>query len=459
MDNQALLADLGERSGDFSLQCSDTAGFLSRLNLRIQADVSRLGALQASMAKMSANHAESHAAAQELRYTAQRAEQIIDRGNTVAALSLDEFSRLIEQVTGLEGQLRVFLEIIGTVGTISDELSAIAAQTRLLGVNAAIEAARGGAATQGFAVVAEEIRRLATKAGESSGTVAEKLALLDRNARTLINNIESNIRQGHNTAGHIDGMRGAMADISVLVSQFQARSEEIAARADESSRDVQVLQDGLGAFSLAATESARLVDVARGRLDNLESAANDMLNCTAHGSAKTRNTLFIDQAMQATLEVSAAISRALDQRGLTIGDLFDTGYRPIPGTDPVQYHTGLVEFADQVIRPILDKHTDVDPAIVGCCLVDMNGFLPTHISARSQLQRHGARSWNLENARNRQMFMDNQTRRALDSEGDFFLFTYRQDLGEGRYRALRSVLVPLHFAGRRWGLFELGYLI
>ena len=55
--------------------------------------------------------------------------------------------------------------------------------------------------------------------------------------------------------------------------------------------------------------------------------------------------------------------------------------------------------------------------------------------------------------------MAGQTRRALDCDGDFFLFTYRQDFGEGRYRTLRSVFVPLHFAGKRWGLYELGYLI
>ena len=52
-----------------------------------------------------------------------------------------------------------------------------------------------------------------------------------------------------------------------------------------------------------------------------------------------------------------------------------------------------------------------------------------------------------------------EPRRALDGVSDFFVFTYRQDLGEGRYRALRSVFVPLVFGGRRWGLYEVGYLI
>ena len=89
----------------------------------------------------------------------------------------------------------------------------------------------------------------------------------------------------------------------------------------------------------------------------------------------------------------------------------------------------------------------------------MNGYLPTHITERSQGQVAGERLRNLEFSRNRQIFMDDQTRRALDGTGEFFLFAYRQDLGEGRFRALRSVFVPLTFNGRRWGLYEVGYLI
>ena len=125
----------------------------------------------------------------------------------------------------------------------------------------------------------------------------------------------------------------------------------------------------------------------------------------------------------------------------------------------MQYDNGFADFADRHIRPILDRYTHQNRPVVGCCLVDMNGYLPTHITERSQGQIPGERLRNLEFGRNRQIFMDGQTRRALDGEGEFFLFAYRQDLGEGRFRALRSVFVPLAFGGRRWGLYEVGYLI
>ena len=77
MKDRGLLADLGERSGDIALQCSETAGFLGDVDRRIQKDAAHLDDLQVNMRRLSASQGESMAAARELSLTAQRAEQII----------------------------------------------------------------------------------------------------------------------------------------------------------------------------------------------------------------------------------------------------------------------------------------------------------------------------------------------------------------------------------------------
>ena len=459
MGNEHLLTDLGERSGDIALQCSETAGFLSELTHRIRGDSARLGQLQSNMETLAASQNESVVAAQELSLTARRTARIIADGHDAITRSLAQVAGLVDHVTGLEGHLRQFLAVIEAVGGVSDQLGAIARQTRLLGVNAAIEAARGGEATQGFAVVADEIRRLAGQAGESAASVGDKLGQLDRDARRLIGGVEANIVRGRDVSAHIDTLGVTMAEIASLVTQFGERSEAIVTCTDEADGDVAALRQGLTVFSQSANESAGRVEVARGQLEYLEGLANDMLNTSAHGRHRTRNSRYIGFAEEGAEEVMRIIGQALHSGDLTPAALFDTAYRSIPSSDPQQYENGFTAFADRLIRPILDRRTGDDDAIVGCCLIDMNGYLPTHISARSQPQRPGAQRWNMEHARNRQIFMDSQTRRALDGEGDFFLFTYRQDLGEGRYRALRSVFVPLLFGGHRWGLYEVGYLI
>ena len=459
MENEHLLTDLGERSGDVALQCSETAGFLGELTRRIQADSHRLTQLQTNMEALAASQNESVVAAQELSLTSRRAARIIAEGHEAITQSLAQVASLVDHVTGLEGRLRQFLEVIETVGGISDQLGAIARQTRLLGVNAAIEAARGGEATQGFAVVADEIRRLAGQAGESAASVGDKLGQLDRDARHLISGVEANIGRGRDVSAHIDTLSVTMAEIASLVTQFGDRSHAIVTCTDEADADVGALRQGLTSFSESAAESAQRVEMAKVQLEQLEGMANDMLNTAAHGGHQTRDSRYIAYAEDGARQVSRLINDALSSGQLTPSALFDGNYRLIQGSDPPQYDNGFTAFADSIIRPLLDRQTGQDKAIVGCCLIDMNGYLPTHITARSQPQRPGLRAWNMEHARNRQIFMDSQTRRALDGDGDFFLFTYRQDLGEGRYRALRSVFVPLMFEGRRWGLYEVGYLI
>ena len=459
MENEHLLTDLGGRSGDVALQCSETAGFLGELTRRIHADSHRLTQLQTNMEALAASQNESVVAAQELSLTSRRAARIIAEGHEAITQSLAQVASLVDHVTGLEGRLRQFLEVIETVGGISDQLGAIARQTRLLGVNAAIEAARGGEATQGFAVVADEIRRLAGQAGESAASVGDKLGQLDRDARHLISGVEANIGRSRDVSAHIDTLSVTMAEIASLVTQFGDRSHAIVTCTDEADADVGALRQGLTSFSESAAESAQRVEMAKVQLEQLEGMANDMLNTAAHGGHQTRDSRYIAYAEDGARQVSRLINDALSSGQLTPSALFDGNYRLIQGSDPPQYDNGFTAFADSIIRPVLDRQTGQDKAIVGCCLIDMNGYLPTHITARSQPQRPGLRAWNMEHARNRQIFMDSQTRRALDGDGDFFLFTYRQDLGEGRYRALRSVFVPLMFEGRRWGLYEVGYLI
>lgn len=455
----ALLAHLGEQAGDIAVHCSDTGGIIGRLNLQISAEAERLRDLLEAMASLSRSRVERHAATTELLQTAEVARTVLEHGHQVAVKSLDEVSRLVSGVTSLDNELQAFLATLGTIGGISSKLAEIAEHTQLLSFNARIEAARGGEATAPFEVLAKEIRHLAMTTSESSAEVGRNIVQLEATAASLIGSLKSNIATGRETTRHIDALRGSLTEMAALVHQFHDRSQTIADCNERAEANVRTLDAGLAEFGQVAAESSHRAAQARVELDKLESRANDMLNRVAHGGIETRNTPFVELAFAGAREISSLIEHQLGSADLSEAMLFDCDYRPRPGTDPVQYDTRFADFADRTIRPLLDRHTHQNKTVVGCCLIDMNGYLPTHITERSQAQIPGQRLRNLEFSRNRQIFMDAQTRRALDDDGDFFLYAYRQDLGEGRFRALRSVFVPLVFVGRRWGLYELGYLI
>ncbi|MXO59671.1 methyl-accepting chemotaxis protein [Altererythrobacter salegens] len=459
MKLSALLADLGEQAGDMSVRCSETGGIVGRLNRQISAESERLGEVVEAMAQLNAARAESSQATSELLQTAKLAEELVRRGNAVTGQSLDALSGLIADVTGVDGKLHFFLDTLGTIGDISRTLRGIAEQSELLSFNASIEAARGGEATRPFTVLASEIRNLASSTSQSAREVGDRIVRLEASAADLIETLQSNIASGRKTAGHIDALRGSLVEMAALVEQFRDRSNALAGCHERAGVEVAKLDHGITEFGEVAVESARRAAEAVSQLDELESRANDMLNRVSQEGVATRNTPFVEMALQGAAEVAMLVEIALAEGKLSHAALFDTDYRPRKGTDPVQYDSEFADFADAHIRPVLDRWTRQSKPVAGCCLVDLNGYLPTHISERSQPQVAGQRRRNLEVSRNRQIFMDSQTRRALDGDDPLFVFAYRQDLGEGRYRALRSVFVPLHFAGRKWGLYEVGYLI
>jgi methyl-accepting chemotaxis protein len=455
----SLLADIGEQCGALALRCSETAGFVSAVNHRIQSDHNRLEMLHQSVDQLAMLQHEANAAAREIRSVAGRATTLVSESHHSALSALSEIGGLIEDVVKMGDELADFAEVIESVASISENLRMIARQTSILAINASIEAARAGTEASGFAAVAAEVKKLSHRATDATKKVSETIGHLEHRARRVMDDLHSGADRGRQARARANAISGALETVAALIIQFDQSSADIERCGGHVTQHVDTLGKGLDSFAGTAAANLSQLSEARDQLDMLESSSNAIFNMIGHSGAEMADSRFVRLALDGAKLVSGVISAALANGSLTHDRLFDTNYDIVPDTDPIQFLNGFVGFADEQLRPILDTETARDDRIVGCCLIDRNGFLPTHISEKSHAQRLGDRRWNLENSRNRQIFMDRQTRDALDNEGDWFLYTYRQDFGDGRYRALRSVFVPLSFEGRRWGLYEVGYLI
>ncbi|GAB6043899.1 methyl-accepting chemotaxis protein [Endothiovibrio diazotrophicus] len=188
--------------------------------------------------------------------------------------------RTIDTINGLAGEVEQAAEVIHqlesdseNIGTVLDVIRGIAEQTNLLALNAAIEAARAGEQGRGFAVVADEVRTLASRTQESTAEIQqmiEKLQAGSRNAVAAMNGgrerAEEGVRQVGEAGAALERIAGAVDAINDLNAQIASAAEEQSAVADEMNRNIVRInkladENGHGARE-TATASQELANLA-----------------------------------------------------------------------------------------------------------------------------------------------------------------------------------------------------
>lgn len=167
----------------------------------------------------------------------------------------------------------------------------------------------------------------------------------------------------------------------------------------------------------------------------------------------------IDLAQETAALVSQAMERAIAERRLTVEALFDTDYRTIEGTNPVQYETRALRVLDELLPQIQEElfARSARSGMAFCAAVDRNGYLPVHNKIYSKPQNPDDPAWNAANCRNRRIFDDRAGLCAARNTRPFLLQTYPRDMGNGNIIWMSEVDAPILIQGRHWGGFRTAY--
>jgi methyl-accepting chemotaxis protein len=174
-------------------------------------------------------------------------------------------------------------------------------------------------------------------------------------------------------------------------------------------------------------------------------------------SIREENTELVTRAMEAGNALTAIFEQALVRGDVRLDDLFDTDYAEIAGTNPVQYRTKYLDWADRALPPFQEAFLAREPRMAFCAMVDRNGFLPVHNKIYSHPQRPGDVAWNTANSRNRRIFNDPAGLAAARNLRSFLVQSYARDMGNGNTVMMREIDVPIRVQGRHWGGFRTAY--
>jgi hypothetical protein len=177
-----------------------------------------------------------------------------------------------------------------------------------------------------------------------------------------------------------------------------------------------------------------------------------------HTGLSHRDNPFVELAINTCDEIRGIIETAIDDGSLAQDDVFDREYRPRNEQGLQRFDTRFNDFADARIRPVLDRFWDNDGQTYGAVIGNQDGYLPTHISARSHAPT-GDPHHDATHCRNRIKMLDRTTSEAITHKNDrYYAAVYRFEPTASDGCILRNIFVPLWIKGRYWGNFELAYI-
>jgi methyl-accepting chemotaxis protein len=162
-------------------------------------------------------------------------------------------------------------------------------------------------------------------------------------------------------------------------------------------------------------------------------------------------------AQETARQVEMLIEQAVSDGTVSREAVFDTEYKRLPSTDPVQYGTAYLTVFERLLPSALEKVLATDPAMAFCLAIDRNGYIPVHNRLYSQPQRAGEPVWNAANARNKRIFDDRAGITAARSTRPFIVQAYARDMGGGKIVMMQEVDAPIRILGRHWGGLRTAY--
>ncbi len=214
------------------------------------------------------------------------AEEYAGSAEKEANNSKQVFEKTIREFADLDGEFQKTSEIIqqlatesNNVGNVLDVIKAIAEQTNLLALNAAIEAARAGEQGRGFAVVADEVRSLAQRTQESTGEIETMISMLQEKAEMSTKTIRVSADKMQSTRGNMGvaneslvAIQGSAKEIHKLNTSIAAATEEQLTVSDEISSNLSTIKTLSGEMNLAIKQLGPVVVDLQRNVDDLNSA-------------------------------------------------------------------------------------------------------------------------------------------------------------------------------------------
>ena len=210
-----------------------------------------------AMNQMTATVQEVARNAESAAHGAQSADQNAKSGTVVSQQTLGGIDSLVGAVEESAQVIGILETECKNIGTVLDVIRGIAEQTNLLALNAAIEAARAGEQGRGFAVVADEVRTLASRTQSSTQEIQLMITRLQAGASNAVKVMEHAQVQGKLGKQQVEQMAASLAQIAMAITTINEMNTQIASASEEQSSVAEEINRNIINISQGSIQGAR----------------------------------------------------------------------------------------------------------------------------------------------------------------------------------------------------------
>ncbi|MCL1915467.1 MAG: methyl-accepting chemotaxis protein [Desulfovibrionaceae bacterium] len=193
-----------------------------------------------------------------------------EQGSSIVADTISAIREVSDKAKLISESMAALDEQAKNIGHVMDIINDIADQTNLLALNAAIEAARAGEAGRGFAVVADEVRKLAEKTMQATHGVAAVISAIQNSASTNLRSVEEAVNAADKSTHLAQSAGDSLQSILTIADMNAEKAQNIASASEEQSASGELIHERTAEVSRVATHNSELMAEAGRAVAELE---------------------------------------------------------------------------------------------------------------------------------------------------------------------------------------------
>ncbi len=242
---RATLTAVKESAVTVSSNVNDVESIANRSRMAVQDQLEQTNQVSRIIRDMAENSGNVTRLAEEAEAAAHSGHKKSDEAGKVVTKVMDEIGRLSDEMANSMQAVNRLAENSSSISSILETIKGIAEQTNLLALNAAIEAARAGEQGRGFAVVADEVRTLASRTQGSAREIEGLISDVQRNIVSAVETMEVNRSMVDKTVANSEQVNTTLHEIQISMNDIQKKTSDIVVTANEQKRTAIDLENNL----------------------------------------------------------------------------------------------------------------------------------------------------------------------------------------------------------------------